>query len=493
MTITLNMIVGPYPEPFLKPAIASCYKLCDEFVFVDTAPGNNPNRAILDEFKELEDYDIATVGEGKPVKIIDMPRGEDKEFSFSAARELARVNTDKEWVLRLDADEVLHEKDIDQLRALTRESRYNNIEVAFYHFMVYPWLYQYIEPKCILMRTKTFSWVNGVHEVQRLTGKTCKAHDIKYFHYGYCRGQEEVFKRWQLYVEIDGRPTWYNGVDSSNILTDRISVCQNFKGEHPKVVQPVLAEMFQDVPPFQVQEITRYKMTDNYVGLLLITKNDEENLRKMLSTLEETINYPTYICVADMCSTDDSPLVFIDWFESQSNPYIYDAVVLYRPEDESLTKTMNAGFRHIMSRQECNYIGWIHPDMEFREASWLSELIDVLQAHPEIGKVCSYNTRDSWPMSEDLMEGQEQCYLIRRGILFKIGLFDEAFIGIGGYEDWDMNNRIKQEGFKVVIVPRSKVWHKGMATRERMDTTTEQIYNSEIYKKKWLSSKENAV
>ncbi len=194
-----------------------------------------------------------------------------------------------------------------------------------------------------------------------------------------------------------------------------------------------------------------------------------------------------------MCSTDDSPLVFIDWFESQSNPYIYDAVVLYRPEDESLTKTMNAGFRHIMSRQECNYIGWIHPDMEFREASWLSELIDVLQAHPEIGKVCSYNTRDSWPMSEDLMEGQEQCYLIRRGILFKIGLFDEAFIGIGGYEDWDMNNRIRQEGFRVVIAPRSKVWHKGMATRERRDTTAEQIHNGGVYQRKWLTTKEKAV
>lgn len=247
------------------------------------------------------------------------------------------------------------------------------------------------------------------------------------------------------------------------------------------------------VHPFQVKEVPRYSMSDNYVGLLLITYNDEENLEKMLPTLEATLDYPTIVHVIDMGSTDCSVKIIADWYELQTNSNLVDLSIDRRHKLESLSKTMNSGFKYLMSRQECNYVGWIHPDMEFREASWLSELIDVLQTYSDIGKVCSYNTRDSWPMSEDFMEGQEQCYLIKRGILFKVGLFDESFIGIGGYEDWDMNNRIKQEGFKVVIVPRSKVWHKGMATRERRDTTTEQIYNSEIYKKKWLSSKENAV
>jgi len=94
-------------------------------------------------------------------------------------------------------------------------------------------------------------------------------------------------------------------------------------------------------------------------------------------------------------------------------------------------------------------------------------------------------------VSEEIKEGQEQAYLIRRGILFRIGLFDEKFIGIGGYEDWDMNNRIRQEGLKVVIVPRSKVWHKGMQTRSRRDTSAEQIYNAGVYQTKWKSHKES--
>jgi len=489
MTVALNMIVGPYEEPFLEAAIESCADLVDEFVVIDTAPGNNPNKSVLGRL--WLKYNFAA----PKFKIIDMPRGEDKDFSFSAARELARINTESEWVLRLDADEVLHEKDINQLRALTREEKYSAIEVAFYHFMVYPWLYQYIEPKTILMRTSSFSWINGVHEIPKLTGRAFKAHDIKYFHYGYCRGQEEVFKRWQLYVEIDGRPSWYNGVNPSTIISDRISVCQNFKGEHPKVVQGVLERMFSDVTPFRIMEIPRYKMGANNVGLLLLTYNDAENLKKMLSSLELTLDYPAHIYVIDMGSTDDTLKILTVWergFLEFPNDNVTGVTITRWNSLESLTKTMNYGFSALMSRQECDYIGWIHPDMEFREP-WLRELVATMQEHPEIGKVCSFNTRDGGPVSYELFEGQEQAYIIRRGTLFRIGLFDENFIGIGGYEDWDMNNRIQKEGLKVVISPLSRVWHKGMATRERRDTTAEQIHNAGVYQRKWLTTKEKAV
>ena len=244
MSIALNMIIGKWEEPFLKPAIASCRNFCDEFVFIDTAPGRNPNRNILEEFMELENEELAIYGTGKLVKIIDMPRGEDCEFSFAEARELARKNTSSEWVLRLDADEILHQKDIEALKEATQDPKYDAIEVAFYHFMVYPWLYQYIEPKVVLMRTNSFSWTRGVHEVPQYSGRTMKAHEIKYFHMGYCRGQAEVFKRWQLYVDIDGRSDWYKDTNPDTILEDRISVCQNFTGSFPKVLEPALDELF---------------------------------------------------------------------------------------------------------------------------------------------------------------------------------------------------------------------------------------------------------
>ena len=239
MSIALNMIIGKWEEPFMPYAIGSTVDLVNEMVFIDTAPGNNPNRDYLDTLIHVYNTSAHEI-----VKIIDMPRGEDCEFSFAEARELARKNTSSEWVLRLDADEILHQKDIEALKEATQDPKYDAIEVAFYHFMVYPWLYQYIEPKVVLMRTNSFSWTRGVHEVPQYSGRTMKAHEIKYFHMGYCRGQAEVFKRWQLYVDIDGRSDWYKDTNPDTILEDRISVCQNFTGSFPKVLEPALDELF---------------------------------------------------------------------------------------------------------------------------------------------------------------------------------------------------------------------------------------------------------
>jgi glycosyltransferase involved in cell wall biosynthesis len=495
MTIALNMIVGPYEEPFLQAAIASCYSLCDEFVFVDTAPGNNPSRQLLEEFKENMCVNAAVFDDPyKPVKIIDMPRGEDKDFSFSEARELARVNTESEWVLRLDADEVLHEDTIFDLKYAintTTQPNWAAIEVAFYHFMVYPWLYQYVEPKVILMKKDSFTWRGGVHEQPKLVGKVRRIPELKYFHYGYCRGQAEVFKRWKLYTDIDGRPNWYDNTDPSSILSDRISVCQNFTGEHPKVVRGVLNELFKDVVPFQIREIPRYRMSDNHIGLLLLTFNDAENLVQMIKSLEETVDMNTHIQVIDMGSTDGTIDILHQWIEKSSplNFKINSIDLSCWTKLHSLTKTMNVGFKSLLSRQECEYIGWIHPDMVFTPG-WLSELVATLQVHPEIGKICSFNSRDGQPNTDEIFEGQEQAYIVRRGVLLKVGLFDENFIGIGGYEDWDLNNRIRQEGFKVAITPKSQVWHKGMATRERRDTTDEQVHNRGVYITKWGISTE---
>jgi len=241
MTVALNMIIGKWEEPFLEAAFWSVFPdLVNEVVFIDTAPDNNPNRTQLNIFQE-----IYNCGEHNPIKIIDMPRGEDKDFSFAAARELARVNTKSDWVLRLDADEIVHEKDIPILLKFVEEgNKYSSLEVSFYHFMVYPWLFQYIEPKEILFKKDNFHWEKGVHELPYVNGFQKKIHEIKYFHMGYCRGQAEVFKRWKLYTDIDGRPTWYNGVNPKTILDDRISVCQNFTGSFPKALEPTLDKMF---------------------------------------------------------------------------------------------------------------------------------------------------------------------------------------------------------------------------------------------------------
>lgn len=477
--IALNMIIGPYYEVFLTPAIRSCLDLVDEIVIVDTAPEKNPNRNTL-----IEEIDFGN----KKVTIIEMFRGEDKDFSFSAARELARENTESDWVLRLDADEILHEKDIETLKAVTKLPKVDAVEVAFFHFMIYPWLYQYIEPKTILFKRSKAKWTRGVHEGLEIRGNTYKLHEVKYFHYGYCRGQEEVFKRWQLYVDIDGKPDWYKGQDPNHILDDRIKVCHNFEGEHPIVVQDTLNSMFSDVTPFRVRQLPRFSMSDSYVGLVLLTYNDFELLPNCIGTLLDSLDYPTVLYCLDQNSTDGSYEYLKDIRDNYRNTMLKDMVV-EQTKLLPLAKALNKGFTHLMSRQECDYLGWVHPDMTFYKNNWLSKLVRVL-LNEKAGKVSAYNPRDT--LSEDIRiyNGYEQCYLIKRGVLYQIGLFDEHFLGIGGREDWDLNNRIRQEGFRVVISTDSQVLHEGMQTRNRTDTTFEEQYNKEWYNRKWGTDEE---
>lgn len=223
-----------------------------------------------------------------------------------------------------------------------------------------------------------------------------------------------------------------------------------------------------------------------FVGLLLITYNDAKNLEKMLSSLEKSIDYPTVIHCVDMMSSDISTDLLLDWREKQQNPNIKTIVVEQWPTLESLAKIMNHGFRQLMSRQECEYIGWIHPDATYENA-WLSQLVATLQTFPNIAKICSHNSRDGYSSLEEPYPGHEQIYLVRRGVFFSVGLFDEHFIGIGGGEDLDMNYRILKEGWKVAIDPKSNVNHFGMGTRSKRDTTREQIHNRQHFIEKWGS------
>ena len=476
--ISANVISGPFYEAFADAALASIVGIVDEIVIVDTAPGSNPN---------------AEVNEKYATKLLYMDRGEDKDFSFSAARDLALKNSSGDWIMKWDQDEVVHEKDVAVIRAATLLPKYSAIELAFYHFMIYPWLYQFIDRKVFLFKKDCANWSKGVHESLNIRGDILPIHDIKVFHYGYCRGQAEVFKRWQLYAEIEGVPNWYEGTDPDHIIEDRISVCQNYRGEHPVYVQKTLEELFSDTVPFRVAELPRFSMSDGHVGLLLLTYNDMDNLKKCIESLITSIDYPTSIYCIDQGSTDGS----YEYLESirETSCMINSnikSISIEQTKLTSLAKAMNRGFKYLMSRQECDFIGWVHPDMVFPSNVWLSRLVSGF-AIPDVGKVSAYNVRDGEAQPGVSYEGHEQCYLIKRGVLYQTGLFDEQYLGIGGYEDWDLNNRIRHEKFKTIITTNSQIYHAGMGTRGKRDNTFAAQYNKEYYTEKWGKCEEAIV
>lgn len=409
--ISLNMIVGPFYEPFLEAAVRSVRGLCDEFIIIDTSPDNQPNSEVLGNLSSIINRPEART------EVIAMPRGEDREFSFSAARELARTNSTQQWVLRLDADEVIHEDNVFELRELCRGKGYDSIEVSFYHFMIYPWLYQYIEPKVILMRKNSFTWAGDVHEHSTKIGNVLSATDIHYYHYGYCRGQTEVFKRWQLYVDIDGKPDWYKGQDPEHIIDDRIHVCSNFEGGHPMAVMSTLTEMFGDVTPFLVREIPRYSMSEGYAGLC-IEYNGEGWVLGAIQSAKEFGGHPIVVCTVAPEETEISSLLSLR--EDLYGSNIVDFTIVHSRNG------IRDGILSLMSRQECEYLLFVK-DRESLQRGEARELIASTIYGPGVG--VSYTNR---------------CYCIRRGVFLKVGIpgrIDDEFLGKSVRNDFCISNQ----------------------------------------------------
>jgi glycosyltransferase involved in cell wall biosynthesis len=208
----------------------------DEYVLIDTSPGNNENE---EQLKDLTRFFKATV--------VQLPRPDPLSFNYSQARNTALSASHKKWILRLDADEILHEDTILPLLWATQTTDCVGIETMFYHHMIKPSLHQLLDdPKILLFRREGARWMGRVHERISLHGSILKMHDIRFNHYGYCRGQREVMKRWKLYENIEGKKAWYHDSDPDHILDERLDYIIPYEHTHPVVVIPTLQKLFPE-------------------------------------------------------------------------------------------------------------------------------------------------------------------------------------------------------------------------------------------------------
>lgn len=136
-----------------------------------------------------------------------------------------------------------------------------------------------------------------------------------------------------------------------------------------------------------------------------------------------------------------------------------------------------------------DYIGWIHPDMKFPVEGWLPKMVAYLKAHPEIGKLAPELSQFKDHPDLGDREGNQCPWVMPTHVLRKIEKdhkwFDENFKGIGGMEDWDLNKRVMEAGYKVSIVHSIYVEHQGMGTRAKKDTNLDAIHNRRYFESKW--------
>lgn len=440
--ITAQILVGQFDEPFLEAALRSVEGWVDAFSVVNThpdTPGGRENRAKV----------LSAVPTNK-LRYAEYHPG-DEGFSFATARNLGLSMVDasdsQPFVLWLDADDI-HTPEAGAIFHQLLADGADSVWAHFMHFVVYRDAVQAVFPREVIYRlTPETEWVGRVHERLHTPRHRQAWAEYRWFHASYIRGQRNVFDRWRFYSQLEGDFHHYDGQNPDTIISDRVSVARRLEMEWPSIATEALEGV-----PFCPHELGDERPSPPpKIGFVIIQRQDDPADSVAHATFHETTKGAAELLIVNGDHT-------------------------------SLCRSLNEGFADLRDRG-FDFIGWIHPDMRFTDPGWLDGLLTEFRCWPNIGKACAANLRD--PIPPTMIDAHEQCYLLRRLVLDEIGLFDEGYRGIGGYEDWDMNRRIINAGWRVVLTPRSLVYHVGMATRSQRDTTADQVANGHYYATKW--------
>lgn len=247
-------------------------------------------------------------------------------------------------------------------------------------------------------------------------------------------------------------------------------------------------------------------MHPDIITFILTTFNDVDLSSKCWETLRTMLGPYRRLVVVDGGSKDES-VAF--WGNQQMMHGDGDNISVvtesnYGRDLSHLSHALNEGIQFAIESHQADYVVWVHADMKFDDQEWVDKLIQRMKQDPTIGKLHPFNFNDEREDQGEERPGNSCPWVIETKTLLEVNqwrldqghmnrnqpedqfeFFNEGYTGIGGYEDWDLNNVILDLGYQVLITPISKVHHVGMGTRGRHDTSFNQRYNSGHYARIW--------
>lgn len=216
------------------------------------------------------------------------------------------------------------------------------------------------------------------------------------------------------------------------------------------------------------------------VAIVILNWNQAEETVECLTSVK-SLAYSNYrVVVVDNGSRDGSPVRILEqcpWVE-----------LIRNKRNVGFAEGCNTALRKLLESQT-PYFLFLNNDAKI-DSRCLTLLVDEMERKPEVGIVGAVNyslTKPDLPWTcghrfiwwsgtlERLLPPKEwkeplfniqsvsgSCFLVRRELFKKIGLFDERFFIY--YEETDFCLKAKRAGFGVMVHREASVWHEGSHT-----------------------------
>lgn len=219
------------------------------------------------------------------------------------------------------------------------------------------------------------------------------------------------------------------------------------------------------------------------VSVVVVNHNGKRFLQKLLESLKKT-RYPNFEIIFVDAASEDGSVKFV-------KKNFKEVRIIENKIARGFPIACNDGIK--ASDTDSKYFVALNEDM-YVNPDWLSHLVKISEADKKIGVVgysrlvpgsnkiemlghkcvnenlAKFNKIGAGKyLSEfsnrETIEADFCLGLIKISILKKIGLNDEKFPLM--YDDVDLCKRIKNAGYKIVVAPKSKVWHYGSQTLKK--------------------------
>ena len=218
--------------------------------------------------------------------------------------------------------------------------------------------------------------------------------------------------------------------------------------------------------------------------------NQLEFTKDCIDSIARNTGYPYRLILIDNASDKDTR----DYLESVKNSKSLDVILIRNEKNAGFIKAVNQG----LNKSDAPYVCIMNNDT-IPAHGWLNRMVDFAESHPDAGlinpqcnghmnspiEVYAKSLEKNKGVYMEMNQCQGFCMLVKRELINKIGLLDEAF-GIGGFDDTDYSMRAHKAGYKSVSIYDSYVYHRLHASFNKSGDREDWVArNQKIYYDKW--------